>query len=98
MDVVVAGGSGFIGASLCKGLVKAGHDVVVLSRRSSSVEKALPDNVRIEQWDADSGGPWEAAVASADVVVNLAGENIGGGRWTSRRKERILTSRLEATK
>lgn len=35
-------------------------------------------------------------VASADVVVNLAGENIGR-RWTSERKRKILDSRVNTT-
>jgi uncharacterized protein (TIGR01777 family) len=32
----------------------------------------------------------------ARAVVNLAGDNIGRGRWTRRKKERILKSRLDA--
>jgi uncharacterized protein (TIGR01777 family) len=32
----------------------------------------------------------------ADAIVNLAGENIGAGRWTDERKQRILNSRLDA--
>jgi hypothetical protein len=30
-----------------------------------------------------------------EAVVNLAGENIGGGRWTAERKEKILSSRTK---
>lgn len=33
-----------------------------------------------------------------DVVVNLAGENIGAGYWSKKKKERILESRIFATK
>ena len=42
---------------------------------------------------------WTAAgdVASADAVINLAGENVAGGRWTAKRKRRILESRLKET-
>jgi hypothetical protein len=36
-------------------------------------------------------------VRDADAVVNLAGENVGAGRWTAARRQRILQSRLEAT-
>lgn len=36
-------------------------------------------------------------VADADVVINLAGENVGGGRWTESRKKRIVNSRVAAT-
>jgi hypothetical protein len=35
---------------------------------------------------------------SLDVVVHLAGVNIGGEKWTARRKEEILKSRVEGTR
>ncbi len=41
---------------------------------------------------------FELAESATDVVIHLAGENIAGGRWTSAKKERILTSRVEGTK
>jgi len=33
-----------------------------------------------------------------DVVINLAGENIGHGRWTEKKKKRILDSRIDTTR
>src|SRR5205085_1325505 len=44
-----------------------------------------------------SQGDWSDEVANADVVINLAGENVGGGRWTAERKKRIMESRVAAT-
>ena len=44
---------------------------------------------------------WEAvndAVRGADALINLAGENVGAGRWSEARKQRILQSRREATR
>src|SRR5256885_12333033 len=41
---------------------------------------------------------WAAEVDGADAVVNLAGESIAGKRWSSAHKERILDSRLRATR
>ena len=32
----------------------------------------------------------------ADVIVNLAGENPGGGIWTSKKKGKILESRKDS--
>jgi uncharacterized protein len=91
MKIVIAGGTGFIGEPLVTELLKMG-EVVVLSRD--------PGKVRVGRgvgWDAAPGGPWENEIASADAVVNLAGENIGGGRWTPERKRRLLESRINAT-
>lgn len=36
-------------------------------------------------------------VASADVVINLAGENIGASRWSEERKRRLVASRIDST-
>ncbi|MGA8809922.1 MAG: TIGR01777 family oxidoreductase [Thermoanaerobaculia bacterium] len=90
--IVVAGGSGFIGEPLVRRLLARGDDVAVLTRN--------PSNVRAGHaiaWNPPSQGSWSDDVANADVVINLAGENVGGGRWTVARKKRIMQSRVDAT-
>jgi hypothetical protein len=86
MKVVVAGGTGFLGHALVDRLRQDGHDVRVLTRR--------PRDAGHIAWQPD-GTP--ATLADADAVVNLAGESIASGRWTSARKARIRESRLKAT-
>ncbi|HMX91478.1 MAG TPA: TIGR01777 family oxidoreductase, partial [Nitrospira sp.] len=95
MNIVVTGGTGFIGHALVEELSHAGHDVVVLSRRPHSPTQS---KVRYVEWDARSVGPWQDAVAAADAVVNLAGEPIAEGRWTSARKRILFESRILATR
>jgi uncharacterized protein len=92
MKIVVAGGSGFIGEPLVRRLIAKGHDVAVLSRDPAKVDAG-----RGLQWDAKSQGAWSPEVAAADVVINLAGENIGEGRWSEERKRRMIDSRVNAT-
>ena len=87
MKILVAGGSGFIGAPLVGRLLARGQDVTVLTRHPAKVR-------------AGRAIPWTAAVgeiAAADVVINLVGENVGA-RWTAEQKRRILESRTEATR
>src|SRR5712671_2430461 len=90
--IVIAGGSGFIGEPLVRRLVAHGDDVAVLTRNPSKVHAG-----RAVTWDPPSEGSWTDDVANADVVINLAGENVGGGRWTAERKKKIQESRVAAT-
>jgi uncharacterized protein len=92
MKIVVAGGSGFLGEPLVRRLVMRGDDVAVLSRNLSRVKAG-----RGVAWDAKTAGTWTGEIDRADAVINLAGENIGGGRWTEERKRRLRDSRIEAT-
>lgn len=92
MKIVIAGGSGFIGTPLVERLLPRG-DVVVLSRNPAKVKRG-----RGVSWQPSAQGEWSREVAAADVVINLAGENIGGGRWTASRKRELESSRLDATR
>jgi hypothetical protein len=97
MKMIVAGGTGFLGRTLANRLVAEGHEVVVLTRgsaRAGGVARA-----RLVTWMPDGGaGSWAAEIDGADAVINLAGESIAGRRWSSAQKQRILDSRLGATR
>jgi len=86
VKVIVSGGTGFVGEPLVRQLLRRGAEVDVLSRNPAKVR-------------AGRGIPWSAVgeAATADVVINLAGENVGAGRWTEARKRSILESRIHAT-
>jgi uncharacterized protein (TIGR01777 family) len=86
---VLAGSSGFLGSALARDLTADGHEVVRLVRR----EAGRPDEVR---WDPARGELDPAALRGADVVVNLAGANIGRP-WTPTYKNVIRESRVTTT-
>jgi uncharacterized protein len=94
MRVIITGGTGLIGRALASRLVAAGYEAIVLSRSPERV--TLPEGVRVCAWDARRPDGWEGLIEKDTAIVNLAGENVGGGRWTRRRKERILSSRVDA--
>lgn len=96
MKVMISGGTGLIGRALAQGLLSRGHEAWVLTR--SPQRGVLPEQVRPVGWDAGASQGWVEQLEEMDVLVNLAGENLGAGRWTPERKRRILNSRVAAGK
>jgi uncharacterized protein len=99
MRIVIAGGSGFLGRPLATDLASTGNQVVVLTRRSSLSSSSSPGSITNVSWTPNGeSGPWASALDGADAVVNLAGESIAAARWTAAHKQRVLDSRVEATR
>jgi hypothetical protein len=98
MKVVVSGGSGFIGQALCRSLVRQGMSVTILSRNPLQAKPLRNHAVTVVEWDGKTSGTWERELASATAVINLAGEPIAGGRWTQKRKQLIVDSRVKTTR
>lgn len=90
MNILIIGGTGFIGTALSRELVKSGHTVVVTTRHPSDSKEKLT-------WTPPELIPSDV-IAKFDAVINLAGEPIAPGRWTKERKERILSSRIYTTR
>ena len=100
MRVIITGGSGLIGRALTDNLAGDGHEVIILSRNPAKVT-GLPPGAQAVAWDAHTAAGWGQLVDGAEAIVNLAGESIKGNgflpsRWTSRRKQLIRQSRLDA--
>ena len=93
LHVFITGGTGFVGRALCRVLDAAGCRVTVLSRQdSAAVARVCGGNVRPIASLAELHN-----IGAIDAVVNLAGESIAEGRWTSRRKEILRNSRIGLT-
>lgn len=97
MRYLISGGSGFLGSLLSRELLTAGHQVAVLTRNRSLRPPAdsSPD-LRSVVWDGRTAEPWWRQVDDCEVWVHLAGDNIGSGRWTRTKKQRLRSSRLES--
>ena len=89
---LIAGGTGFIGTALTRGLVAGGHDVTLVARNPVRAAMQFSGAVRCIRA--------AAALSPAehfDVVVNLAGAPVVGIPWTRARKRVLLESRLAPT-
>lgn len=98
MKILVTGATGFIGKPLCAKFVQAGHSVTALSRDAKRAAETLGPQVKSLEWGGTAGGEWKQAVAESDCVVHLAGESVGGARWTPEFKAKIRSSRVETTR
>jgi uncharacterized protein (TIGR01777 family) len=98
MKIIITGATGFIGRALSAGLLEAGYHVVALSRNADRGREILGGGVVVVEWDGKSSQGWKELANGAYGIVNLVGENISNGRWTQKKKQRILQSRLDAGK
>jgi uncharacterized protein (TIGR01777 family) len=91
MNVLMTGGTGFIGKKLGQQLSKENHKIFVLTRN----KKNLPFPCTQFNWEE-----LESLVKSKSLeiqaIINLAGESIAQ-RWTHSTKNKILDSRVKTT-
>src|SRR5512133_1401561 len=89
--VVMTGASGLIGSRLSPLLEEEGYDVVHLTR-----ERKNGDGNKSFVWDPSGSFADSDAFRPGDIIIHLAGANIGAGRWTRKRKEEIISSRVNS--
>ena len=98
MRVVITGGTGFLGQPLTSALKQNGHTVTVLTRGASQPPAKTDQAIEYVRWSPNGqAGDWAASLDGAGAVVNLAGESIAR-RWSPAQKQRILDSRVLATR
>lgn len=90
MNILITGGTGFVGSALANDLKSSGHNVIVTTREQTDSGDKLT-------WNPPDLIPADK-MSKIDAIVNLAGESIASGRWTKERKERILASRVNTTR
>lgn len=88
-NILITGGTGFIGKHLTNLLVEKGFSVAILTRNP----KPNTSTISYYKWNIDERYIDEKAVLNADIIINLAGESIVEKHWTNQRKIAILESR-----
>ena len=88
--VVLAGGSGQVGALLARHFQVRGDAVVVLSRKAASAPW------RVAIWDGVTAGTWIRELEAADVLINLTGRSVNC-RYDAANRREILESRVNST-
>ena len=89
MEVLIVGGTGFIGNALQKALDLSGISYKILSRRPTKANHVF--------WDPAKHQLDHTSLNSITHIINLAGAGIAEKRWTRERKKELINSRVDAT-
>ncbi len=93
--VIITGGTGLLGKRLSAMLTAKNYDVFIFSHSKKSGR--TDSGAIIKRWDIDTGEIDNDAIAKADYVVHLAGANVAEKRWTKKRKQEIIDSRVKSS-
>ncbi len=83
-----------IGRALTTALLEKNYKVIILSRGSNNQQPA--GNLSYAQWDVKNQLIDNDAIARADYIIHLAGAGVGDKRWTKKRKNEIVDSRVKS--
>ncbi len=89
--VLITGGSGYVGMNLSKLLDNEGYEVIHLSRKSSN-----NGQFKAYFWDVKNQKIDTNALQDVRHIVHLAGAGVIDKRWTSKRKQEIINSRVNS--
>ncbi|WP_019615290.1 TIGR01777 family oxidoreductase [Psychromonas ossibalaenae] len=86
--VLIIGSSGLIGSVLVPFLQRHGFEVGRLLRRTQEEHP---------YWDIENKSLCLKNFNNPNIIINLAGENIASGRWTKKKKQQLIDSRILST-
>ncbi len=93
LRIAITGSTGLVGSTLVPFLLKEGHQVTQISRRKEITGPQTP----VILWNPDAGQIDASALEGFDVVIHLAGANVGE-RWdVKNHKQAIMDSRINGT-
>lgn len=98
--VIITGGTGLVGKALGQALLKKSYSIIILTRGGSSDVNSSQDigGIRYAKWDIEKQIIDKEAIAEADYIIHLAGAGVADKRWTKKRKQEILNSRVNGCK
>jgi hypothetical protein len=92
MNILITGGSGFLGRYLTQSLLADGHQVWILSRTPTTTPSR--PGVHVVGWDGRSEAGWGHLVNEMDAIVHLAGKSLASWPWTAATKQAFWESRI----
>jgi uncharacterized protein (TIGR01777 family) len=85
-----------IGKALTQALIERGFNVVILTRHISNQQETKSDKLSYAIWNVEKQTIDKNAFAKADYIIHLAGASVAEKRWTKKRKQEIVSSRVNS--
>ena len=90
MHILITGGTGFVGSTLCEQFKNLGFKIFILTRKSTrkpNLDQSIELINNVNNFKQHY-----------DVIINLAGEPLNKKRWNDKVKQEIYNSRINTTK
>jgi uncharacterized protein (TIGR01777 family) len=94
--ILITGGTGLTGKALGQALLEKGYNVIILSRQEN--KKSAVANLSYATWNVEQQTIDKDAIIQSDYIIHLAGAGVADKRWTKKRKQEIVDSRVNSCK
>lgn len=94
--VLISGGTGLVGKALGQALLAKGYEVIILTRDAR--KRSSTPGLSYSTWNVEGQVIDKAAISRADHIIHLAGAGVADKRWTKKRKQEIVDSRVMSSR
>lgn len=95
MNILITGGTGFIGKQLIQQLIQDGHSVTNLTTQENQ-ERIVSEKLKHVYWNPSKKTISKNFDPKADAVINLAGFSVAN-KWNPTNKALMISSRIQST-
>ena len=99
--ILITGATGLIGSRIANRLCEMGALVKILSRNPGKADNLFKRQYTVQEYDwstYDDPTKLRELIEDSDAIINLAGSNVAGKRWSEEYKKEIYNSRIEITR
>ncbi len=96
--IILTGATGSIGQNLVRELSARGDEVIVFTQNPENAAKKITNASKYVKWEYENTAAWTHEMSGADIVVHLAGANLGAKRWNEDYKKLAYDSRIVSTR